>query len=77
MGFMRTPKVQPDPALEEQKRAEMARLAKEQQEAEVQRQEKDRKIKQNLLGAKSLQGTDMEGFAGYRDRRKLMGKRST
>ena len=55
----------------------MARLAKEQQEAEVQRQEKDRKIKQNLLGAKSLQGTDMEGFAGYRDRRKLMGKRST
>ena len=71
MGFMRTPKVRPDPALEEQKRAEMARLAKEQQEAEVQRLEKDRKMKQNLLGAKSLQGEDIEGFGGYR--RKLMG----
>ncbi len=72
MGFLRTPSAPPpDPALEAQKKAEQERLAREKQMQEDQRLDRERKIKSNLFGAKSLQGEDMEGFGGYR--RKFMG----
>lgn len=72
MGFMKTPKVRPDPAIEEQKRAEMARLAKEEQMAEAQRLETERKMRANLIGTRSLQSADIEGYGGFR--RQMMGK---
>ena len=71
MGFMKTPKVEKDPELAKQREAERQRLAAEETELENQRLDRNRKIAGNLLGSKSLQDEDMQGFVGYR--RKNMG----
>ena len=71
MGFMKPPKPQPDPELQKQREAERQRLAAEEAELESQRLDRNRKIAGNLLGSKSLQDEDMQGFVGYR--RKNMG----
>ena len=71
MGFMKTPKVEKDPELAKQREAERQRLVAEETELENQRLDRNRKIAGNLLGSKSLQDEDMQGFVGYR--RKNMG----
>ncbi len=71
MGFMKTPKLEKDPELEKQREAEKQRLAAEQAEFESKRIDRNRKIAGNLLGSKSLQDEDMQGFTGFR--RKNMG----
>lgn len=50
----------------------MARLAKEEQMAEAQRLETERKMRSNLIGTRSLQSADIEGYGGFR--RQMMGK---
>ena len=71
MGFMKTPKVAPNPELEKQK-AEQKRINKEEADRQAfEKSERDRKIAGNLYGSKSLQGEDMDDFTGYR--RKMMG----
>jgi len=71
MGFMKTPKVEKDPELAKQREVEKQRLAAEQAELEGNRLDRNRKIASNLLGSKSLQDEDMQGFTGFR--RKNMG----
>ena len=68
MGFMK-PKMYtppPDPELERLKKEEAAAAKKAADEAESRAQEQDRKKKANLLGSKSLQSTEAEGYAGFR-----------
>ena len=73
MGFMSAPRAPgPDPELVKQREAEQKRLADEKAEAERRAADMERKKRANLLGARSLQGEDIEGFGGYR--RKNLGK---
>jgi hypothetical protein len=68
MGFMK-PKMYappPDPELEKLKKEEAAAAAKSLADAEARKVEQERKKKSNLLGTKSLQSTEAEGFAGFR-----------
>ena len=51
--------------------AEKERLARSEAEEEQRRLDDKRKFASNLVGRRSLQGTDVEGFTGYR--RKQMG----
>jgi hypothetical protein len=51
--------------------AEKERLARSEAEEEQRRLDNKRKFASNLVGRRSLQGTDIEGFTGYR--RKQMG----
>lgn len=52
-------------------KAEKERLARSEAEAETRKLDDKRKFASNLTGRRSLQGTDVEGFTGYR--RKQMG----
>lgn len=52
-------------------KAEQERLAKSEADEESRQADQERKRKANLLGRRSLQGEDVEGFVGYR--RKQMG----
>lgn len=73
MGFMSAPSPPgPDPELVKQREAEEARLAKDKEETERRAADMERKKRANLLGARSLQDEDIEGFGGYR--RKNLGK---
>lgn len=56
----------PDPELEKQKAEEKARLEKERAEEEARKAERDRVRRSNLVGQRSTQATDIEGFVGYR-----------
>lgn len=51
--------------------AEKERLARVEAENEQRKEDDKRKFASNLVGRRSLQGTDIEGFTGYR--RKQMG----
>ena len=73
MGFMSAPKLPgPDPELVKQREAEEARLKKEQEDAAARQASMERKQRANLLGQRSLQESELEGFTGYR--RKNLGK---
>lgn len=73
MGFMSAPSPPgPDPELVKQREAEEARLAKDKEETERRAADMERKKRANLLGTRSLQDEDIEGFGGYR--RKNLGK---
>ena len=52
-------------------KAEQERLAKSEADEESRQADQERKRKSNLVGRRSLQGEDVEGFGGYR--RKQMG----
>ena len=66
MGFL-TPKTPaPDPALEKARLDQEALNRQEAAENETMRLEKNRKVAANLIGQKSLQDEDLEGFGGYR-----------
>ena len=67
-----TPKAPPpDPALAESKANQKRLNAENAAEQERLVSERKRKIAGNLLGSKSLQNEDAEGFVGHR--RKMMG----
>ena len=69
MGFMSTPKPPgPDPELVKKRKAEEERLAKQKAEDDRRQADMERKQRQNLLGARSLQNEELEGFGGYRRR---------
>ena len=73
MGFMSAPKPPPpDPELVKAREAEQKRLAEEKAEAERRAADMERKQRANLLGTRSLQDEELEGFGGYR--RKNLGK---
>ncbi len=73
MGFMSTPRPPgPDPELVKKREAEEKRLAGEKAEAERRAADMERKKRANLLGTRSLQDEELEGFGGYR--RKNLGK---
>ena len=73
MGFMSAPRAPgPDPELVKQREAEQKRLADEKAETERRAADMERKKRANLLGTRSLQDEDIEGFGGYR--RKNLGK---
>ena len=73
MGFMSPPKPPgPDPELKKQREAEEARLAAKKKEDDRRAADMERKKRANLLGTRSLQDEDIEGFGGYR--RKNLGK---
>ncbi|BAQ87416.1 hypothetical protein [uncultured Mediterranean phage uvMED] len=73
MGFMSAPKPPPpDPELVKQREAEQKRLAEEKAESERRAADMERKKRANLLGTRSLQDEELEGFTGYR--RKNLGK---
>ena len=73
MGFMSAPSPPPpDPELAKQRKAEEERLAKQKAENERRQADMERKQRQNLLGARSLQDEELEGFGGYR--RKNLGQ---
>lgn len=55
-----------DPELKKQREAEKERLKKEQEDSEARRMERERKQRANLLGARSLQSEDIQGFGGFR-----------
>lgn len=68
MGFMK-PKTYtppPDPELERLKAEEAAAAQKAADEAEARAVDFERKKKANLLGTKSLQSTEAEGFSGFK-----------
>lgn len=73
MGMFKSTKPKADPALEEQRKAEEARLAREKAEEERRRKESERVRRSNLAGQRSLQSEDISGFTGFR-RSKMMGK---
>ena len=56
----------PDPELEKQKAEEKARLEKERAEEAARKAERDRVRRSNLVGQRSTQDTEIEGFVGYR-----------
>ena len=65
MGLFRSSRPKPDPELEAQKKAEEEKL-KAEKEAEKRRvDELERMRRANLLGAKSLQSEELEGFTGF------------
>jgi hypothetical protein len=69
MGFMSAPKMPgPDPELVKQREAEEARLKKEKEDSAARQADMDRKQRANLLGQRSLQDPEVEGFTGYRRR---------
>ena len=73
MGFMSAPSPPgPDPELVKQREAEQQRLAEEKEKADSRAADVERKKRANLLGARSLQDEEIEGFGGYR--RKNLGK---
>ena len=73
MGFISAPKPPtPDPEVVKAREAEQKRLAEEKAEAERRAADMERKKRANLLGARSLQDEELEGFGGYR--RKNLGK---
>lgn len=73
MGFMSPPSVPgPDPELKKQREAEQARLDEQKKKDESRAADMERKKRANLLGTRSLQDEDIEGFGGYR--RKNLGK---
>ena len=61
-----------DRTAKELAKAEEERLAKSKAEQERRQADMERKQRQNLLGARSLQDEEIEGFGGYR--RKNLGK---
>ena len=76
MGFMK-PKMYtppPDPELERLKKEEAAAAAKSFADAEARKANQERKKVSNLLGTKSLQSTEAEGFAGFKT--KSMGSKT-
>jgi len=73
MGFMSPPSPPgPDPELVKQREAEQARLDEQKKADERRAADMERKKRANLLGARSLQDEDVEGFTGFR--RKNLGK---
>ena len=65
MGLFKSSSPKPDPELEAQKKAEQEKL-KAEKEAEKRRlDELERMRRANLLGAKSLQSEELEGFTGF------------
>jgi len=58
--------------LVKQREAEQKRLAEEKAESERRAADMERKKRANLLGTRSLQDEELEGFTGYR--RKNLGK---
>lgn len=73
MGFMSPPKPPgPDPELKKQREAEQARLDEQKKQDERRAADVERKKRANLLGTRSLQDEEIEGFGGYR--RKNLGK---
>lgn len=67
MGFMSAPRAPgPDPELVKQREAEEKRLAEEKAAADRRAADMERKKRANLLGARSLQDEEIEGFGGYR-----------
>ena len=69
MGFMSAPRAPgPDPELVKQREAEEARLKKEKEAEELRAADLDRKKRANLIGQRSLQDEDIEGFTGFRRR---------
>lgn len=56
----------PDPALEEQRKAEQARLEQEKATTAALEADRERKQRANLLGQRSLQSTELEGYGGFR-----------
>ena len=73
MGMFKSSAPKSDPALEKQRQAEEARLAKEKESEERRRKEEERVRRANLAGQRSLQSEDIAGFTGFR-RSKMMGK---
>ena len=73
MGFMSPPSLPgPDPELKKQREAEQARLDEKKKQDERRAADMERKKRANLLGTRSLQDEEIEGFGGYR--RKNLGK---
>ncbi len=69
MGFMSAPSPPgPDPELVKQRKAEEERLAKQKEEERRRTADMERKKRANLLGQRSLQDEELEGFTGYRRR---------
>lgn len=58
-------KPKPDPELEAQKKAEREKLAAEKAAEQRRLDELDRMRRANLLGTKSLQSEELEGFTGF------------
>lgn len=65
MGMFSGGKPKPDPELEAQKKAEKEKLAAEQAAEKRRLDELERMRRANLLGAKSLQSEELEGFTGF------------
>ena len=62
-----TPKMPgPDPEAQRLKEEERQRQAMERQRQEDRRQDMNRRVASNLIGSKSLQDDELEGFTGYR-----------
>lgn len=73
MGFMSSPSIPgPDPELVKKREEEEARLKQEQEDADARRKDMERKQRANLLGQRSLQDPEAEGFVGFR--RRSLGK---
>ena len=73
MGLMSPPSAPgPDPELQRQRKEEEARLAEQKAADERRAADMERKKRANLLGTRSLQDEDIQGFTGYR--RKNLGK---
>ena len=69
MGFMSGPSIPPpDPELAKQRKAEEERVAKQKADDERRAADMERKKRANLLGSRSLQDEELEGFTGYRRR---------
>lgn len=58
----------PDPEAQRLKEEERQRQAAEREAIEKRRQDFNRKVANNLIGSRSLQDEDIEGFGGYRRR---------
>ena len=58
----------PDPEAQRLKEEERQRQAAEREAIEKRRQDLNRKVANNLIGSRSLQDEDIEGFGGYHRR---------
>lgn len=71
MGSILKPKVPgPDPELVKQRKEAEEKAKAEAAEQQRLKEEQERKVRANLVGKKSLQSEEMEGFTGF----KYMGK---
>jgi len=65
MGMFGSSKPRVDPELEAQKKAEQEKLAAEKAAEKRRLDELERMRRANLLGAKSLQSEELEGYTGF------------